>query len=506
MIKQLLVVALLSISYITYGQGGFVKFLDSGPLERNEIFDIYNDEEVNRLFVLGNEIDSSNFYSLKFIKIDTLGEQEWEVDYTGEGTNDYILRNWNNIVKIDDNKYAVYGNKFKEWITFNVIFTADGQVESEFEYFQNEEDRTTITAQQIKNDDSLLTISSLQIQNGRVDYQVIKSNLSGQEIWKKKYGENNGLNDNPLFIKSLSNEEYLIVGRSITIIPSFLSDPWNSDYYIVHIDKDGNIINEIHSQTNTKDGIVSELVYFESEEGEGRLAFASTLLGVDAIANDLTSKIRYLIIDMEGNIQDSTSIGNNLTPFNYLSYNKRVEDGFLVAGQMILDDLSARWPVVGKFNENADSVWWSTYDINDTESFYDKVEITGMQILPSGSIFLCGNLEEFYDPFNAIMRPFIMKLDKDGCLEPGCRMTTSTDDLNIDRELLLTPNPTTGHVQLSADQAGVLMLYSITGTRLMSINITEGMNKIDISDLEAGIIIYNLTMGTEIQTGKLIKL
>ena len=122
MIRLLSLLVFLSICFLTYGQGGFVKFLDSGPLERNEVFDIFYDEDVNQLFVLGNEIDSSNFYSLKLIKIDTLGEIEWESIYSGENINDYIPRRQNNIVKVEQKKYAVYGNKFIEWVMFNVFF------------------------------------------------------------------------------------------------------------------------------------------------------------------------------------------------------------------------------------------------------------------------------------------------------------------------------------------------------------------------------------------------
>ncbi len=86
----------------------------------------------------------------------------------------------------------------------------------------------------------------------------------------------------------------------------------------------------------------------------------------------------------------------------------------------------------------------------------------------------------------------------------SCWLVTSVEDQVLDT-IILSPNPTTGLIQLSADQAGILTLYGITGTRLKSVNITKGINNINISDIGSGVIIYNLTVGGEMQTGKLIK-
>lgn len=498
-------ILLLLSSILLNAQGGWVKFLDGGPLQRNEVYDILYDEESNQIVSMINDIDSSNFYSLLLMSVDTFGIERWSRKYVGDGTNDYII-NERNVIKKNEDKLSIFCNKFYDKQRSLIYFDLEGNVIEEAEFNLANEDRIAITCSHFYLNGNLFMTNNLQRNSYEIDINLNKLENGSVLDREVNFGENNFKNDRISRSHIINGNQILLAGTQGKDYNSTPVSDWERHFYMVITDEDGNVLREIVNDSDIKEGLVSEVVHYYTEEGEERLAFGCTRFGIDTLAQDLTGTIRYLITDIEGNILHSTEIGNDLTQYNYLSYNQKVDDGFIVAGQMILDDLSARLPVVGRLDEEADTIWWQSYDINDRESFYDKVEITGMDILPSGSIFLCGNLEEFSDGFNSINRPFIMKLDKHGCLEPGCRTDVSTDDETLVDPLgILYPNPGKDSFTFQSQNNGSIKIFNTSGKLLNEEIIISGSNSIDCSSYSSGLYIIQFDDGNSVNTYKWIK-
>ncbi|MEZ5050228.1 MAG: T9SS type A sorting domain-containing protein, partial [Saprospiraceae bacterium] len=157
-----------------------------------------------------------------------------------------------------------------------------------------------------------------------------------------------------------------------------------------------------------------------------------------------------------------------------------------------------------KFDKNGTQIWLRNDSLfYDPSGSYASLITNKHIILPSGSIMLCGtittNSGEYYG--------FIEKLDKDGCLMPGCRDTSSTEDLSDSKEVQLYPNPATHEIQISGSIADTarLRIYDQLGRSYADVML-DGDRRLDVSSWPDGVYIYSITPreGGEKIEGKLI--
>ena len=269
MMRLLIITTLLSISYITYGQGGYVKFIDSGLVERNQVRDILYDEHNNQLVTIYEYIDSSYIYSLGITAYDTTGAELWSTIQPGSNDYDYLLVDRNNILQLNDSTYSIYGNHFRDDMRYRVLISSDGSVLDDFKYENLSDSRGLITRNQLLLDSNIYISHHIQ----KLDYSssqgLQKFDSEGTLNSEIRYESENEENAGAARISTDGN--HIIAGGSEgSGSPSFPTDIWSSKNYILLLDKELNLISKIESQTDTNDGIISEIVPFYNDDNEAR--------------------------------------------------------------------------------------------------------------------------------------------------------------------------------------------------------------------------------------------
>ena len=99
-----------------------------------------------------------------------------------------------------------------------------------------------------------------------------------------------------------------------------------------------------------------------------------------------------------------------------------------------------------------------------------------------------------------------MKLDKDGCLEPGCRTSVSVSDPIEQVGSAIYPNPGNQSFTFESESEGVLIIYSMAGLLVKQVNINSGEISIDMTGQSEGVYIVQFTDGIHTESYKWVKL
>jgi hypothetical protein len=151
-------------------------------------------------------------------------------------------------------------------------------------------------------------------------------------------------------------------------------------------------------------------------------------------------------------------------------------------------------------------VQWERYDslyINTNPNEFNLLINNKHIILPSGSIMMCGTLQTYSGKYYG----FLMKLDKDGCLEPGCHITSSVTDVVDVAGITIYPNPARNEITIDWEDGKLMsqkfILLDQYGKQHVNLYITNGA-KIDVSFLNSGVYYYSIS--NERNTNSLKKL
>jgi len=180
-------------------------------------------------------------------------------------------------------------------------------------------------------------------------------------------------------------------------------------------------------------------------------------------------------------------------PLYWASSITEVSDGYIFAGStdgMIGMEVGG---ILGKVGLNGDSLWLKHYipvGWDTTQALW--VDLKDIKTTPQGNIVACGRA---YDRYNMIRVPWILHLDSDGCLEPGCN-TVSTSDVvrDVDVELRIFPNPAQARtiVHIRSHHPGALRytlrILDSRGVQIRSFEVPgrDVQYMIDLEDWPAG--------------------
>ncbi len=153
-----------------------------------------------------------------------------------------------------------------------------------------------------------------------------------------------------------------------------------------------------------------------------------------------------------------------------------------------------------KINEDGEQQW--VYKDN-----YDFINPMAAATLSSGNIIILG--EGFILDENGIQRETItaIKLDKDGCHDPGCREDVSVMD-EIRDQIKITPNPSNGIFKISCESSNLkkVAIVDSCGKEIYSMENPSSNLEIDISNHPSGIYIATfINTRNEKLTKKLVK-
>jgi hypothetical protein len=179
------------------------------------------------------------------------------------------------------------------------------------------------------------------------------------------------------------------------------------------------------------------------------------------------------------------------------------DENWIAVGQerFVFEDGHKGLPAwIMKINANGDSLW-SRHDTVRHVSHY----LSGVAVLPSGSIIAVGYTN------TAGGEGIVIKTDKDGCIEPGCRTVSTKEEQQDDQPAWkIYPNPASDVLYI--ERAGIpeqahFTLIDPEGKEVLRDSLEPGsaVQSLSLHDVPAGVYMYSIqAKGIVLHAGKLI--
>jgi hypothetical protein len=193
------------------------------------------------------------------------------------------------------------------------------------------------------------------------------------------------------------------------------------------------------------------------------------------------------------------------------------DNGFVLAGVQRFDDsLEEQYQTRGllwKVDENFDSLWVHSYrqfynpgpDGTDAGDHY----IFHTTLTPDSGFVCAGLIRQFsYDPQPQLWTPWLFKVDKYGCLEPGCQFITGIEEqiVGLQNTLQVYPNPVENILNVafhippdqSAPQNSELILFDLQGKEIFRQSLSQNdltSVQLPVNNLSKGIYLLHWVSG-----------
>ena len=218
-------------------------------------------------------------------------------------------------------------------------------------------------------------------------------------------------------------------------------------------------------------------------------------------------------VDTEGNTLWELLIGVYVPTVPYMREIIPLEDGnYVVCGESSVynSDLeeginsNSRANLI-KFTEDGEVIWWRIYVGSNVSA--SNHAVNDFKLCPDGGFVFCGETSNY--ELEPSQRPWVVKTDEYGCVQPGCHLVDGVEEYIWDGEesLSLYPNPTSNEVTLSLGTGMVdpdrveVRIYTSTGALIATHTNFSPLNtevQLDITHLRPGL--YQVAL---VESGKL---
>lgn len=342
----------------------------------------------------------------------------------------------------------------------------------------------------------------------RVDARIQKINLDGEVVWSKHYISryrdahinNSDINNN--------DEIYLAWRNRVDFYPYFKG-------MLTKIDSSGQVIWEKEMSTNES---LSQPIYPKVAcLPNGNIAYSWTSNREDFELQEAPPVIYFLSPD--GNLLDSIAFDGN---WRTLSRMYPLANGDLIGCGYAWSELGYSGWMIRVSGDG--ELLWERYIQDDRLSDETTTEFSNVTETDEGSIVGTGIIRmygEIRDGGTSV-RTWVVKLDADGCLDPGC--TNDTIHLmqpvsiepnlgSTSLEFSLSPNPTSTNFTLAisaskrSDLNGLTYsVFTITGQLLTSGIVHSGKTNVASHNWDPGLYIVVITQnGRIVATKRLVK-
>lgn len=449
-------------------------------------------------------VDSLNQWGALFAKFDTLGNLIDQKIYTDSTGDDYSFENNYSIIHTSDGGYVMTGNLwFKNW-GFMLKLDSNGEFQFLKEY-PDQDIRNYHFKKVIELEDGYLIAGSKQILDYTVKTFVMKTNLQGEVIWEKKYG-NNGLNNGFGSITPI-NDSLFVIGSVNAVFP--FSTPYTYDdswgqSWIFAIDSSGTILSEWQSDIQ-EELVITGLA--KTDDGgylytTGKLHIfdpwtAGTYRRVvkrDSIFNLISSR------DL-GTFPGALDVSHDMKPTpdgNFVTFANLTiisHDTFtIIDNDTIFYTEGWKAGCIHKLSPNGDSIWMVCDTVLESDGyFYSNATSVfgGMTVLPSGSIIAAGKTTRVGIP-NPRNLGWLYKVDQNGCIDTLCDLSTSLFPLeSISPDIFIFPNPNDGFLNIKIPgklNDPILKVFNLHGIEVYSNQkIQAGLHQLDLNFLKNGV-------------------
>jgi hypothetical protein len=442
-----LIICLSQLS--SFGQYGF-----SQTYEMNEPASSFHNTiwDGEYIVIAGTvRVDSLNQWGILFAQMDTLGNVINQKTYTDTTGDDYIFEKDYSLIHTSDDGYLITGNLWDKNWGFMVKLDSQGELEFLQEYPDTiEYIRNYHFKKVIELSDGYLIAGTKQINDYTSKTFVLKTDLNGNQIWEKKYG--NLTQSNPIGSIQYIDENTYVIGSGNSHFPFSSPYSYAEDWVqgkIFAIDSLGNIKWEWESELN-----VESLVIGLKKTDNNEYIYTT---GEMIIPNFYTVEGKRKVIkrDSNFNLIWSLDISPSSTPINSSYDIQPTPDGnYVVIGNWATPDSTAVNPLYGwygacmtKFTEEGEQLWTRCDTLINTDEYIYNISFhtgfAGLTILPSGSIIVAGQVDR-HDIQNQTARVigWLFKVTPDGCLDTLCDLSTALFEPSITSEVIkVYPNP-----------------------------------------------------------------
>jgi len=507
--RYIITVSLVILHISLFAQEGFIKaydFNDTGMTFHNMLL------VEDTLVVYGEILNVERTqWGAFFCKMDTLGNMlDYKTHYHHDNSDSYIFEQGYEMIKTTDGGYAIVGQLF--FANHPILIKLD--VNGDLEFVEEYPDSTVLNMRHWHIVEFERGYISMGVKQQADDYMwdafIMRTDKNGEKIWEIGYGENN-LWDALNGLNKINENEFLLTG--VTGITSLdvddIADMWVQPKAI-KIDSLSNIFWEWEDDIHYSEGSAPTFgQLFPTSDGNWvNEGYYTTNLSqeLNAFQGEIIKR------DSDFNVIWATRFGEPTHRYNnFIDLTSTPDGGWVAAGQYvefppIYSGLAATlggW--LAKVNADGDSLWSRTDTV-----FYHPVEgsinyLSGVVSLPSGSIIACGHLNR-YAPEPAKSFGWMIKVDKHGCIEPGCHPTLTGMNLTPLLEAFeVFPNPAADNIRVSGLGNFDVSLYGVHGALLLHQPDNYEFADLDLRDLSTGVYFLQIQKNRQMITKKIIK-
>lgn len=462
-------------------------------------------------YTLSNDNDISNNRGeedLWIIKLDSIGNLVWEKTYGGSGRD-----RANAIQSTTDGGYIIAGSSesFDGDVSGNfgsrdcwvIKIDSDGNLLWENSYGSGSLDVANYVIQD-HNEDFVIVgiISSINpIPIGFFDFYIVKIDPNGDIIWEKNYGGSRS--EFARHIQQTDDKGYIITGSSSSFDKDVSNNYGNSDYWIIKIDEQGNLIWEknlggsftdraYHGFVTNDGGFVAVGFSASKDSGDitnhfGRQDCWVTKLNTDGV---LEWQKKYggtgtdIIFSAQQNDDNTYSfVGRSTSSDNDVTNNNGDNDIWIFK-----TDTQGNLINQQNFGGNKDDVARDFKIINDTD-----------YILVGESMSNNGDVKNNYGGNDF----WVIKLTE--------QAVSTNQSLMVAPDILISPNPSNDVFEISVDHTTnsyrnkSIKVQNQLGQIVYDKNLQNFSEEIDLSNYPAGVYYVTIRLGVYKSTRKIIK-
>jgi hypothetical protein len=239
-------------------------------------------------------------------------------------------------------------------------------------------------------------------------------------------------------------------GGNLTMVGMSLGEAtpvwWKSNLYKQVLDSNLNSIEFTLASTAFDQSIILSDAYPVIKNRNGDWVIASQEVRETPDCQGCTIGIPYIVCisnDFEEIFWETRMFDGDESsskPLRWVNCVTEVADGYIMAGSRYGIRGIQTSGILGKVTLSGDSSWLKHY----IPVGWDTMQATwfdwkDVKTTPQGNVLVAGR---GFDSFNSIAAPWILHLDPDGCLDPGCNPASSFDGLeSSDVDIRIFPNP-----------------------------------------------------------------
>jgi hypothetical protein len=455
--------------------------------------------------VVGNHGSVADYW---IVKLDLNGNLQWQ-KCLGGGDFDYAYA----IHQTTDNGYIVAGSSFStngdvtgnHGLSDYWLVKLDNSSNIQWQKSLGGSDNDAAYSIQQTSDGGFVLAGRSKSTNGDVignhgnyDYWVVKVDNFGNILWQKSLG--GSANEEAKAIQETTDGGYIIAGFSESTDGDVIGNHGASDYWIVKLDNNGNIIWQ-----KCFGGNLSEKANSIQQTSDGGFVVAgrSSSSNGDLTENNGNADYWIVKIDNTGNLQWQRSIGGSGFE-EASSIEQTSEGGYILAGRSnsLGGDVSGNHGIydywVVKLNGTGNIEWQKSLGGSYSDEAY-SIEQTadGGCILaglsPSNDGDVIGN--------NINGDYWIVKLDK----------ITSIKNNNLNNSLNIYPVPTNNYLIIENGKLSIesLSIHNLLGEIVLQKNIDSShetsLERIDLTHLLNGVYFIYIKSANSLQVQKILK-